>query len=500
MVRFTIPTAGALLALASLAYARRDFIYVYPFVEEVCIGNPLGSPIKVKTGQCKTLQANSVKPMLGKRQKWIAATNKQEVECVLATYKTRDCTNGDEIEHAPLPRMIHQCVVSLEPYTPILSVKFMCYKRDPTKVNGVVTTWAIGNDLRMTPHVSTMFATSHWGAMATQAAVAADAADAADAAEAAEALEASAAALTDFELASDNESDDESDDEDQDQNQDQDQEQDQDQNQDQKQEQDQDQNQYEVQHQVQHQNQNQSQVHSVEVSRRRVNNLSASVWMLHPWSKTMLCYLCYSNNKQDLSNFECTSGPHHVGHCGPPPPSINGEPIPVETKAPVVTTPVDGPQEPTSVDDGPGVVESLQGGRPSIPAPYTTVPKPIVTVLPPQINMPPPSTLTSLPKQTFMPDSSQLQYSSQPKPAYTSSVQSIKPRGSPKISPSEGSLTKRRSWHKPVFFISPFVPGLLVCADAEWEKRGQLKTEMRIRKVMPCGAEVWQNENIGIPM
>jgi hypothetical protein len=487
MVRLTIPTAGALLALASLAYARRDFVYVYPFVEEVCIGNPLGAPLKVKTGQCKTLQANSVKPMLGRRSKWIEGTNKQEVECVLATYKTQDCTNGDEIEHAPLPRMIHQCVVSLEPFTPILSVKFMCFKRDPTKVNGVVTTWAIGNDQKMTPHVSTMYATSHWGAMATQAAVAADAA------EAAQALESSAAAFTDFELASDDEGDDGSDDEDLDQHQ------------------EQDQNQYEDQHQVQHQNQNQnqSQVHSVEVSPRRVNDISASVWMLHPWSKTMLCYLCYSNNKQDLSNFECTSGPRHVGHCGPPPPSINGEPIPVETKAPMVTTPVDetqestsvgGPQEPNSDDDSPAGVETLRYWKPIIPAPFTTAPKPAVTVLPPLNSMLPPSTLTTLPKQTSMPDSFQLQYSPQPKPAYTASVQSIKRRGSTKISPSGGSLAKRNSWHKPVFFISPFVPGLLVCADAEWEKRGQLKTEMRIRKVVPCGAEVWENENIGIPM
>jgi hypothetical protein len=41
---------------------------------------------------------------------------------------------------------------------------------------------------------------------------------------------------------------------------------------------------------------------------------------------------------------------------------------------------------------------------------------------------------------------------------------------------------EKRSWHNPVTFPHPFIPGNRVCADAEWEKRGQKKTEVRLQK------------------
>jgi hypothetical protein len=129
--------------------------------------------------------------------------------------------------------------------------------------------------------------------------------------------------------------------------------------------------------------------------------------MLHPWSKSLLCYQCYTYEKKSFNEFDCRSGPRNVGHCGPRPPSINGEPIPVETKTP-------GPME--------------------------------------------------------------------------SEV------------PATGRLSKRWSWHKPVYFISPFVPGLVVCADAEWEKRGQPESEIRLQKISPCGMHIILGDNIGIPM
>jgi hypothetical protein len=41
---------------------------------------------------------------------------------------------------------------------------------------------------------------------------------------------------------------------------------------------------------------------------------------------------------------------------------------------------------------------------------------------------------------------------------------------------------EKRSWHKRVTFPHPFLPGNTVCADAEWEKRGQKKDEIRLQK------------------
>jgi hypothetical protein len=41
---------------------------------------------------------------------------------------------------------------------------------------------------------------------------------------------------------------------------------------------------------------------------------------------------------------------------------------------------------------------------------------------------------------------------------------------------------QKRSWHKRVSFPHPWYPLTTMCADAEWEKRGQKKTEVRIQK------------------
>ena len=43
-------------------------------------------------------------------------------------------------------------------------------------------------------------------------------------------------------------------------------------------------------------------------------------------------------------------------------------------------------------------------------------------------------------------------------------------------------LAKRKSWHRRVTFEHPWFPGTIMCADAEWEKRGQSKSEVRIQK------------------
>jgi hypothetical protein len=425
MVRLTVPTAGALLALASIVYAKKkNGIWVYPFVTEVCLGNPIGAPLYIETGNCMETQANSVKPMVHVVRNWIDATNNQEMECALATYKTRACSTGDEIEFAPLPRMLSQCVMSLEPFTPILSVKFLCYKKDASKGVGIVTRWTIGNDFRPTPHVSTMFATLK--ARATPTAIAAEA----------------PATLAEREFIIEDDDG-----------------------------------------------------RPIHIKREDDPNRDVlSVWMLHPWSKTMLCYLCYTAQKKDFNDFRCTSGPHHIGHCGPPPPSINGEPIPVETKIPLI--PVDPlPTEPAAP---PIPVETLPPWGPTMPSQPITTPQPPASSSPPHAmsSQPKPSSPYK-PKQS---SSYKPKESPKPKPAYTLSVQLYKPKEPSKLSPSEGRLSKRASWHKPVFFISPFVPGLLMCGFAEWEKRGQPNSEIRIRHMGPCGIHIEHGENIGIPV
>ncbi|KAH7065984.1 hypothetical protein BKA63DRAFT_168511 [Paraphoma chrysanthemicola] len=48
---------------------------------------------------------------------------------------------------------------------------------------------------------------------------------------------------------------------------------------------------------------------------------------------------------------------------------------------------------------------------------------------------------------------------------------------------STAPALERRSWHKSVFFQNPWVPEHYVCADAEWEKRGKDKTEIRLQKI-----------------
>lgn len=60
-------------------------------------------------------------------------------------------------------------------------------------------------------------------------------------------------------------------------------------------------------------------------------------------------------------------------------------------------------------------------------------------------------------------------------------------------------LEERKSWHTPVFVHNPYIPGMLMCADAEWENRGKAyKQEIRLQKfndVKKCNNKnaVWLN-------
>jgi hypothetical protein len=52
---------------------------------------------------------------------------------------------------------------------------------------------------------------------------------------------------------------------------------------------------------------------------------------------------------------------------------------------------------------------------------------------------------------------------------------------------------EKRSWHEDVSFTHPWFPDTRVCADAEWEKRGQRKSEVRLQKPKTgksCGNDI----------
>jgi hypothetical protein len=61
-------------------------------------------------------------------------------------------------------------------------------------------------------------------------------------------------------------------------------------------------------------------------------------------------------------------------------------------------------------------------------------------------------------------------------------------------------LQQKKSWHTPVKFDHPFLDGKIACADAEWEKRGQVgKDYIKIQKVHICDGEDPKRQWIGPP-
>lgn len=147
---------------------------------------------------------------------------------------------------------------------------------------------------------------------------------------------------------------------------------------------------------------------------------SKGVWMFHPWSRSVICYECYTEKADDFTQFECRSGPNNPIDCGEQPPAIEGQHTTVTHTASITVTA-------TGIE-----------------------------------------TTTSYVMTTSTLDRQDIE-----------NVQSI-------------SLAKR-SWHRRVTFDHPFKQGTVVCADAEWEKRGQAAAEIRLQKpgtnLMQCQDE-----------
>lgn len=155
-----------------------------------------------------------------------------------------------------------------------------------------------------------------------------------------------------------------------------------------------------------------------------------SVWMFHPWSRSVVCYACYTTKPYDFTTLECRSGPAHAGECG---------------------------DRPTETDD------VFSTSTMTLTSTLTAATAPMSTTT---------STSTS-----FTTLSTTLSFPSSPTAAT--------------------DLERRKSWHRRVTFTHPFFPAQKLCADAEWEKRGQPETEIRLQKIGTdmdkCGKEdeVW---------
>lgn len=52
-----------------------------------------------------------------------------------------------------------------------------------------------------------------------------------------------------------------------------------------------------------------------------------AVWMFHPWSRSIICYDCYTYEKNDFNKFDCRSGPKNPVDCGPSPLVLDDTPV-----------------------------------------------------------------------------------------------------------------------------------------------------------------------------
>jgi hypothetical protein len=160
-----------------------------------------------------------------------------------------------------------------------------------------------------------------------------------------------------------------------------------------------------------------------------------SVWMWHPWADSLLCYDCWSKDSRGFGWVKCNAGPLVDVDCGPKPIGPDGQPISTTTL--------------------PGATRTISTAGPGT---YTftdlTTASSVVTLLSQEF------TSTSTYVETVPPHSG---------------VSYILPSPGPPLGP-------RDSWHKAVTFKNPF-DGQRMCADAEWDKRGQAKTEIRIQEV-----------------
>ncbi|KAF9691664.1 hypothetical protein EKO04_010396 [Ascochyta lentis] len=164
-----------------------------------------------------------------------------------------------------------------------------------------------------------------------------------------------------------------------------------------------------------------------------------SVWMLHPWSKSMECYLCYTKKTGDYGKIECRAGKKYPAQCGESFVDAGGEPV-----------------------------------TPTIITEATT-------------------TATTTTHTT----STQMTVLSVSRRDDDDASMSDSDSDSTDI---DLDLSQKRSWHTPVKFGHPFVDGARLCADAEWEKRGRPESYIKIQDCHICDDDDRDDsEWIGLP-
>jgi hypothetical protein len=180
------------------------------------------------------------------------------------------------------------------------------------------------------------------------------------------------------------------------------------------------------------------------VERAAAPRESKGVWMLHPWTLSMVCYTCYAKKAGNLHKIECRFGHRFQIDCGP---------------------------KPTDVMDG---TEKR----------YTTTTA--TTTMLTKVDLTSTSMMTTYQKLgskvasavvgVFLGDD-----------LSDSSDSSDDEFVVPPITLHRNAPHHGQSWHTPVKFPHPFFAGQKSCADAEWEKRGQgIKEYIKIQHVHDC--------------
>jgi len=145
--------------------------------------------------------------------------------------------------------------------------------------------------------------------------------------------------------------------------------------------------------------------------------------MFHPWSLSLICYDCYTYKTDDFTQFDCRSGPNNPIDCGPRP--LHGDDS-TWTRLSMVTVFVASP----TFTFTPVITSTVHTSSSSTPSP--------------------------------------------------SSITVVIPISGAEVGDED---IAKRSWHNRVKFEHPYKSGVQVCADAEWEKRGQPDAEIRLQEI-----------------
>jgi hypothetical protein len=193
----------------------------------------------------------------------------------------------------------------------------------------------------------------------------------------------------------------------------------------------------------------------------------AYTWMYHPWSRSIICYQCFTLDKYNFNWIKCYSKRAGDAHCGARPFDVWGNPLTTR-----VTREVEVPGTKTVWRGVPGAMRmatSTKTFMTSTVAPTTTDGVMVVTVT------------KTLDARTATPT-----------PLSTSTFTS------PSNTTTSSHHLSPRSWHKRVTFTLPWNRAR-ACADAEWEKRGRPNTEIRLQEVfLDSGNECGDAESIDL--